>query len=305
MHTVIIRQTENYHLSGFCTFWIALTKGLHCCLREVMLSLQSMTSRAKDLRTFFIGGRCCASKKKNQNKPSQNISQPNSGSTTGTLTLPMGDLNLPHDHRPIKSQWAMWASLTTCLRFFSIGVSSSTISSIPASLRNTSLRSSSRFGVWGFKREAKECVNYITASSVEYQTEGLWQRLDVTTCKFIDCKYLTSDRKGPYFSMAFLNGVGVRGVVSRSDLWFGVTNLQGQKRKPSGNFSKQGLIQMWWFENAQRVFLLSKWGFITVKRCCDDGFLTAHRSGCKWRIFQIQSILLGPHIKELWKQIII
>lgn len=43
-------------------------------------------------------------------------------------------------------------SLTTCLRFFSVGVSSSTINSIPASLRNTSLRSSSKFGVGGLRK---------------------------------------------------------------------------------------------------------------------------------------------------------
>ncbi len=65
--------------------------------------------------------------------------------------------------------------LTTCLRFFSVGVSSSTISSIPASLRNTSLRSSSKFGVWGL-REPKETQNKTffkcMVSKLEYQTWG-------------------------------------------------------------------------------------------------------------------------------------
>lgn len=61
--------------------------------------------------------------------------------------------------------------LTTCLRFFSVGVSSSTISSIPASLRNTSLRSSSKFGVGGL-REPKERPIQFTVSKLEYQTGG-------------------------------------------------------------------------------------------------------------------------------------
>lgn len=34
--------------------------------------------------------------------------------------------------------------------------------------------------------------------------------------------------RGPYFSMAFLNGVGVRGVMQSSDLWLGVTKLKGK-----------------------------------------------------------------------------
>lgn len=48
------------------------------------------------------------------------------------------------------------------------------------------------------------------------------QVLSLTT---VASEGLTIGRRGPYFSMAFLNGVGVRGVVSRFDLWLGVMNL--------------------------------------------------------------------------------
>lgn len=44
--------------------------------------------------------------------------------------------------------------------------------------------------------------------------------------------FLTRGCRGPYFSKAFLNGVGVRGVVQRSDLWVGVTNLCKIKMNP-------------------------------------------------------------------------
>ena len=48
------------------------------------------------------------------------------------------------------------------------------------------------------------------------------QVLSLTT---VASEGLTIGRREPYFSMAFLNGVGVRGVVSRFDLWLGVMNL--------------------------------------------------------------------------------
>lgn len=39
---------------------------------------------------------------------------------------------------------------------------------------------------------------------------------------------------GPYFSRAFLNGVGVWGVLSMEYFWSGVTNLSGRGARAMG-----------------------------------------------------------------------
>lgn len=104
--------------------------------------------------------------------------------------------------------------------------------------------------------------------------------------------------------MAFLNGVGVRGVVSRSDLWFGVMNLQeGKQRLNSDTGSHVIWIQRCVKEGraVQRVFLLRERGFVPVQRGRDHRLLAAHRRGGQRRILQVQRVLLGPHVEELWQ----
>lgn len=105
---------------------------------------------------------------------------------------------------------------TIVLRLCFGGVEHSRTRSAPASLRITSLISSSRFGVWGLN-DIQENVS--TGIIVTQPYTGLAAG---------QVKMLTRGCRGPYFSMALLNGVGVRGVKQRSDLWLGVTKLHAK-----------------------------------------------------------------------------
>lgn len=56
---------------------------------------------------------------------------------------------------------------------------------------------------------------------------------------------LTRGCRGPYFSMALLNGVGVRGIVHSSDLWLGVTNLRESKVGTQMHRFKSAHFEFW------------------------------------------------------------
>lgn len=178
------------------------------------------------------------------------------------------------------------------MRLCSGGVERTRTGSTPVSLKITSLISSSRFGVWGLNDTQWNCMTDLKLT-YPYAAAGL--------------KMLTRGCRGPYFSMALLNGVGVRGVEQNSDLWLGVTNLR-TKREPQSIITCL-ILHNWiseWACNKKinddflhGVFLLSEGRLVPLQRCRNNGLLTAHWCWCERWILQVVTVLLCPHVEEL------
>lgn len=103
--------------------------------------------------------------------------------------------------------------------------------------------------------------------------------------------------------MAFLNGVGVRGVVLSSDLWLGVTNLKKKKTLVTlicgWNMQSKPITR---FHCVHWVLLLGEGGLVSLQRCGHYDLLTAHWRGREGGILQVMRVLLRPQVQELKQQ---
>lgn len=142
-------QGSHRSIHSHFTLMLRLASALLDLRFDIGTTRQSMTSRARDFRTFFIGGRCWG----------QNTNKRNKHRWEKNLFLLQG-------HPKLRKSWLIYRCspstkpprlclvLTIVLRRRSGGVAWTTTMSMPASLRMTSLMSSSRFGVWGWEGKA-------------------------------------------------------------------------------------------------------------------------------------------------------
>lgn len=192
-------------------------------------SVHSITSRARDLRTFFMGGRCLINKTQRgcisqssrryiflvkyvtfasvqQSTVKGNVRPRTKHGWLKTLRMwipvyvaVQGEFHPPRSARFQPHCAELPSDLPLSSASAAIGTQASLIPKSGAGSTYKEFTAGIRTRLWGH-RLSREHEWHRTAS-------------------------LTRGRSGPYFSRAFLKGVGVRGVMSISDLWFGVINL--------------------------------------------------------------------------------